>query len=197
VDWRRRLAVHHLQQSRPLYRPIEAVEKVILDCRDGRISMDYQPGHPHGFCSAIWMGEVALCQPLRDPESVIVDLKAMTAPYPENLRQAVIPRFQWESLFSIENAQAAVPRGDQTYVAGCTFRSLSCIAQVLFALDRRYLINEKGALEVAARLPLTISRLSERTGNVRRTVGLCALDAALAELKSVDRELARLTAATP
>jgi predicted nucleotidyltransferase len=25
-----------------LYRPIESVEKVILDCRDGRISMDYQ-----------------------------------------------------------------------------------------------------------------------------------------------------------
>jgi hypothetical protein len=93
-----------------LYRPIESVEKVILDCRDGRISMDYQ---------------------------------------------------------------------------------------LLFALNRRYLINEKGALEVAARLPLTISRLSERTGNVWRAVGLCALDAALAELKSADRELARLSAATP
>ena len=29
-----------------LYRPIERIEKVISDCRDGRISMDYQPGHP-------------------------------------------------------------------------------------------------------------------------------------------------------
>jgi hypothetical protein len=121
----------------------------------------------------------------------------MTAPYPENLRETLIHRFQWESLFSIENAQAAVPRGDQTYVAGCTFRSLSCIAQVLFPLNRRYLINEKRALEVAARLPLTISRLSERARDVWRAVGLCALDAALAELKSIDRELARLTAATP
>ena len=50
-----------------LYRPIESVEKVIGDCRQGRVSMDYQPGHPHGFCSAIWMGEVALCQPLPTP----------------------------------------------------------------------------------------------------------------------------------
>ena len=129
--------------------------------------------------------------------SVIVDLKAMTAPYPENFREALIHRFQRESLFSIENAQAAVPRGDETYIAGCTFRSLSCIAQVLFALNRRYLINEKGALEAAARLPLTISGLSERAGNVWRAVGLCALDAALGELKSIDRELARLTATTP
>ena len=45
-----------------LYRPIESVERVISDCREGRVSMDYQPGHPHGFCSAIWMGEVALCR---------------------------------------------------------------------------------------------------------------------------------------
>ena len=68
-----------------LYRPIESVEAVIRDCRDGRISMDYQPGHPHGFCSAIWMGEVALCRPLRDPRGLIADLKAMTVPYPDKL----------------------------------------------------------------------------------------------------------------
>ena len=49
-----------------LYRPIESVERVIRECREGRLSMDYQPGHPHGFCSAIWMGEVALCRPLSD-----------------------------------------------------------------------------------------------------------------------------------
>ena len=49
-----------------LYRPIESVEKVIRDCREGSVSMDFQPGHPHGFCSAIWMGEIALCRPLSD-----------------------------------------------------------------------------------------------------------------------------------
>jgi hypothetical protein len=38
-----------------LYRPIERIEKVIRDCRDGRITIDYQAGHPHGFCSFIWM----------------------------------------------------------------------------------------------------------------------------------------------
>jgi hypothetical protein len=62
-------------------------------------------------------------------------------PLPGKLREALIHRFQWESLFSIENAQAAVSRGDQTYVAGCTFRSLSCVAQVPFDLNRRYLIK--------------------------------------------------------
>ena len=117
-------------------------------------------------------------------------------PYPDKLQEALIRRFQWEALFSIENAETAVPRGDQAYIAGCAFRSLSCVAQALFALNRRYLINEKGALEAAARLPLTVAGLSERAASVWRAVGLSTFDAALAELRSIDRELARLTAAS-
>ncbi len=142
------------------------------------------------------MGEVALCRPLRDPEAAIAGLKAIALPYPDRLQEALIRRFQWEALFSIENAETAVPRGDQAYIAGCAFRSLSCVAQALFALNRRYLINEKGALEAAARLPLTVAGLSERSASVWRAAGLGTFDAALAELRSIDRELARLTAAS-
>jgi hypothetical protein len=178
-----------------LYRPIESVERVIGDSLEGRVSMDYQPGHPHGFCSAIWMGEVALCQPLSDPEGAIARLKAMTVPYPDPLREALIRRFHWEVLFSIENAQTALPKRDETTIAGCAFRSLACAAQVLFALNRRYLINEKGALAAAARLPLTVSNLAERVKSVWQAIGLRAFDAALTELGSIERELAGLVAA--
>ena len=180
-----------------LYRPIESVERVICDCREGRVSMDYQPGHPHGFCSAIWMGEVALCRPLSDSQGALARLKAMTSPYPDALREALIRRFQWEILFAIENAETAVARGDQTYIAGCAFRSLACGAQVLFAVNRRYLINEKGAIAAAARLPLTVGDLAERVQSVWRSVGVCAFDATLAELKSIEREIARLTEGAP
>jgi hypothetical protein len=178
-----------------LYRQIESVERVIRECREGRVSMDYQPGHPHGFCSAIWIGEVALCRPLRDPEGVLARLKAMTTPYPEQLREALIRRFQWEILFSIENAQTAVPRGDETYIAGCAFRALACAAHVLFAVNRRYLINEKGALAGAAKLPLTVANLTERVKSVWQAIGLCAFDVALTELGSIEHELAGLVEA--
>jgi hypothetical protein len=178
-----------------LYRPIESVERVIRECRDGRVSMDYQPGYPHGFCSAIWMGEVALCRPLSDPEGAVARLKAMTTPYPEALREALIRRFQWEILFSIENTRTALPKGDETYIAGCAFRSLACAAQVLFAVNRRYLINEKGSLAAAARLPLTIDDLAERVKSVWPAIGLHAFDVALTELGSIERELAGLAEA--
>jgi nucleotidyltransferase-like protein len=173
-----------------LYRPLESIERVISDCRQGRVSMDYQPGHPHGFCSAIWMGEVAHCRPLNDAVGALAHLKAMTAPYPEALREALIRRFQWEILFSIENAQTALQKGDETYIAGCVFRSLACAAQVLFAVNRRYLINEKGSLAAAARLPLTIDDLAKRERSVWRAIGLHAFDVALTELGSIERELA-------
>jgi predicted nucleotidyltransferase len=176
-----------------LYRPIESVERVIRECHEGRVSMDYQPGHPHGFCSAIWMGEVALCRPLSDSQGVIARLKAMTTPYPEALREALIRRFQWEILFSI--ARTALPKGDETNIAGCAFRSLACAAQVLFAVNRRYLINEKGALAGAAQLPLTVDNLAERVKSVWQAIGLCAFDVALTELGAIEHELAGLVEA--
>ncbi len=120
-----------------LYRDLARVRAVVAECAAGQISMHYQPGHPHGFCSAIWMGEVALCVPIRDDAGAIAALKARSWPFPDPLRQALVSRFHWEVMFSIENAEIAVERGEQTHIAGCAYRALCCIAQVLFALNRR------------------------------------------------------------
>lgn len=177
-----------------LYRSVEAVRAVISDCRAGRISMDYQPGHPHGFCSAIWMGEVALCRPLHDPRGAIAELKASTSPYPDKLREALVKMFLWEILFAIENAEIAIARGEQTHIAGCAYRALCCIGQVLFALNRRYLINEKGALAEAAGFSLTIPGLSERTARVWAAIGTSEFAIALSDLRALDGELRALVA---
>jgi hypothetical protein len=176
-----------------LYRNCDAVAQIIDACRAGHITMDYQPGHPHGFCSATWMGEVALCRPIHDPRGRIAELKAMTSPYPEPLRDAVIHRFQWEVLFSIENGEIAAARGEQTHIAGCVYRALACIGQVLFALNERYLINEKAALGEAAGFPLTISSLMERVADVWHFTGRNEFSSAFAILRAVELELVALT----
>jgi hypothetical protein len=87
-----------------LYRNIDDVTEMIGKCRAGEITMHYQPGHPHGFCTAIWMGEVALGVPLHDPNGTFAVLKAKTSPYPHALRDALIRKFGWEILFAIETA---------------------------------------------------------------------------------------------
>ena len=176
-----------------LYRNANAVEAVMTSCRAGQVTMDYQPGHPHGFCSAIWMGEIAYCQPLHDPQALIAGLKSIALPYPRALGDALIGRFQWEVLFGIENAELAIARGEQTHVAGCIYRSLACVAQVLFALNERYLINEKGALPEAALLPRTIPHLAEQARKAWELIGDDAPAPACDILWDIDRQLRELT----
>jgi len=178
-----------------LYRGVEPVRAVISACRAGQISMDYQPGHPHGFCSAIWMGEVALCIPLHDPNGAIAELKAATTPYPDALRDALLKMFLWEILFSIENGEIAVARGEQTHIAGCTYRALRCIGQVLFALNRRYLINEKGALAEAASFPRNVSLLPERTDRIWAALGRREFAAVFSDLQALEADVRALTGA--
>ncbi|MBR1125204.1 nucleotidyltransferase domain-containing protein [Bradyrhizobium lablabi] len=175
-----------------LYRNIDEVAQVIEACRSGQITMDYQPGHPHGFCSAIWAGEAALCRPLHDPQGAVAGLKSLALPYPPPLREALVRRFQWEIAFSIGNAELGAVRLDQTHVAGCVYRALACIAQVLFALNERYLINEKGALREAAKLAQTLPELMERVDDVWQFVGDGDFETAVAILRELQQELETL-----
>ena len=73
-----------------LYRELGKVRGVIEACRAGRIERVYQPGHPHAFVSAIYMGEVALAQVLWDPEQVMAPLKRLCTPYPPALAEGLI-----------------------------------------------------------------------------------------------------------
>jgi predicted nucleotidyltransferase len=172
-----------------LYRGVEPVREVIAECCAGRIRMDYQPGHPHGFCSTTWMGEIALCQPLHDTQGVIGGLKAATSPYPDTLRDALLRTFLWEVQFSIANGEIAISRAEQTHIAGCVYRALCCVGQVLFALNRRYLINEKGALAEAAAFPSTLSCLPARTTDIWAAIGKSEFKRALDDLRALDAEL--------
>lgn len=136
-----------------LYRDLAKVRAVIDACRAGRIERHYQPGHPHAFVSAIWMGEVAEPRILWDPTGALAALAALTSPYPPALARAIIDSFLWEATFALQNARTSLHRRDPAYVAGCLFRSVACLAQVLHALNGRYLLNEKGAVAAASRLP--------------------------------------------
>lgn len=176
-----------------LYRDVPQVNCVINDCYAGQITIDYQPGHPHGFVSSIYMGEVAIALPLHDPHNVLDDLKAKTTPYPIQLKQATINSFAWEISFSLFIAQKAVARGDVAYAAGCCFRSVACMNQVLFALNEEYLLNEKGAVAVANSFALCPQNYQQRVESV---FGLLAVDAksimdAIAILEGIEHDLSQ------
>ena len=149
-----------------LYRDIDLVELTIGDCRAGRPSVYYQPGHPHGFHTHIYMGDIHYCRPLYDPEGALRALKNMTEHYPPRLKEALIRRQLWEARFALDTCRRSAARGDAFYVAGCLFRCAACMVQTLFALNERYLVNEKGSVEVADSLPLSPETFREVVDSV-------------------------------
>ncbi len=176
-----------------LYRDLVKVNRVIDDCHIGRITIDYQPGHPHGFVPSIYMGEIALCQALYDPDGVLEALKVKTEPYPVGLKQATIDTFAWEISFSLLVAKKAIARDDVVYAAGCCFRSVACMNQVLFALNEDYLLNEKGAIALANRFAICPQDYQQR---VEQAFALLAADAksiteAIAIIEAIEDDLSQ------
>lgn len=129
-----------------IYRELDAVDRVIADCHAGRVSCDYYLGHPHGFHNHVYMAEVYWCRPLHDPAGEIARLKQATVPYPAALRRALVERYLGDASFMHELARNPARRGDVFHVCGCLFRCAAALVQVLFALNARYFMNEKGAL---------------------------------------------------
>jgi predicted nucleotidyltransferase len=183
-------------QSTPidfLYRDLAHVSAVIDECHAGKITIDYQPGHPHGFVSSIYMGEINLCLPLHDPQGILQKLKTRTSPYPARLKHATIEKFAWEISFSLSAAKKAIDRNDIGYAAGCCFRSVACLNQVLFALNETYLLNEKGATAIADRFAF---RPTNYRARIESAFALLVADAssiknAIAILSEIERELSK------
>lgn len=180
-------------QSHPvdfLYRDVTRVAAAIDTCLAGTITTHYQPGHPHGFVSAIYLGEIAICRPLWDPDGIIASLKTRVVPYPSELQQAIIHHAAWEIDFSIGIARKSVARVDLAYAAGCCFRSVMCMLEVLFALNREYWLNEKGAVAIANRFankpPDVEKRINEVFASLRATPESIQRSIALLEALNAD-----------
>ncbi len=137
-----------------LYRDLARVRHVVDECRAGRPTYHPQPGHPAGFHSHIYLGEVHYCRPLYDSTGVVAALKGLAEPYPPLLRRALIGTYLWQGGFALNTARKGASRGDPYYGAGSLFQCASCLAQVLFALNRRYYINEKGSVRAVDSFPL-------------------------------------------
>ncbi len=159
-----------------LWREIERVEAVLDACEAGRLVTAYQPGHPHCFVNHIYAGEVHANVVLFDADGTMARLRERTDPYPEKLANAAMRTFGWESRFALETAATAAKRGDVAYVSGCLFRAVACMVQALFAANRTYLVNEKGAVGRVEGLARHPQRFAERTAALLGCPGTSAED---------------------
>jgi predicted nucleotidyltransferase len=165
-----------------VYRSLEHVERVISEAEAGRYELDYAQQPPFGFFSATYLGEIAVCVPLFDPEARLDALKRRVADYPEALRRAVVQDYLWQAEFGLAAfARKFADRADAYGTAACLTRAVNQLVLVLFALNRKYPINDKTALaeiaeferaprEFGGRLQQTLGRLGDSPAELAAAV---------------------------
>ncbi|MEU9040458.1 MULTISPECIES: nucleotidyltransferase domain-containing protein [unclassified Kitasatospora] len=173
-----------------ILRDLDRVEQVWADCREGRYEVGVQPGHPLGFWSPCYPGEVACGQVLADPAGELTALKRQTARYPEPLREALTAA-AWEAGFLLDVAEKGAARADALYVSLCLSRAFGVLVQALHAHDRRWCLNEKGALAVAEQLTAAPEDFGRRVRTLLAAPGGSAHD--LTATVSRAQELTRET----
>jgi predicted nucleotidyltransferase len=172
-----------------ILRDLDRVERVWADCRDGRYEVGVQAGHPLGFWSPCYAGEVALGQVLADPTGELTSLRRRTTAYPEALREALTAG-AWEAEFLAGTAAKGAARADTLYVSLCLSRAIGVLVQAMFAEDRRWCLNEKGALAVAEALPCAPTGFGPRVRSLLGAPGASAerLTASVSDARALVEE---------
>ena len=130
-----------------VYRSLEHVERVIADAEAGRYEVHYAQQPPFGFFSGTYLGEIAVCVPLVDPEARLDLLKRRVVEYPEALRRTVMQDYLWAAELGLGAfARKFATRSDGYGTAACLTCAVNQLVLALFALNRKYPINDKTAL---------------------------------------------------
>jgi len=129
-----------------IYRDLQLVERTVEECRAGRSRHVTQPGHPHGFHTHAYLGELHHAVLLHDPTGRVRILKDRARSYPPLLRTQLTQAFSWQATFWLDVAGKSARRGDTYHVTGCLFQTVSSLIQVLYATNERHFLNEKGAI---------------------------------------------------
>lgn len=182
-----------------LYRCLEQVERVIAEAEAGRYELDYAQQPPFGFFSGTYLGEVATCLPVFDPGGWVEKLKRRVAEYPEALRRSVVQEQLWSAEFDLSAfARKFAARGDGFGTAACLTRAVNQMVLALFALNRKYLINDKTALleiagfervprEFGPRVQITLAGLGDSAASLGAAVE--SIETLLCEIASLAGEL--------
>lgn len=153
-----------------LYRDLDRVSRSTDLALAGEFQLHFQVGHPFGVPDFGYAGEVALGVVLADPTGELGRLKQRLDHYPPALAAAVTGRLD-EARFVLGALTKSAHRADTTYVAGCLFRVVTLCAHVVHAKAGRWVVNEKGLVDAADRLPTAPSDFARRAHGLLARLG--------------------------
>jgi predicted nucleotidyltransferase len=156
-----------------ILRDIKRVEQIIKDTEQGIVTANYQTGHPHGYISAMYRGELAIGKIQYANDENFYEFKKQAERYPTALQKGLTEFFMFEAGFSLMFAENNIEKDDVSYVCGHCFRSISSLNQVLFAINKEYCINEKKAVKMIEDFKIKPSNYKER---VDKLISLISTD---------------------
>lgn len=149
-----------------ILRDIDRVRACIEETEQGTVTAHYQAGHPHAYFNVMYRGELASSKVLYSACKAFLELKAQAERYPDCLQKALLDFFLFEAEFSCQLAEKAAQEKELSYLAGHLFRSVSACNQVLFAINRKYCLNEKRASRRIETFAVAPEQYSERVNAV-------------------------------
>ncbi|WP_127130191.1 DNA polymerase subunit beta [Georgenia sp. SYP-B2076] len=155
------------------YRDLDRVRSAWEGAQRGVFAFHAEVGHPFGVPDFAYAGELALAVVLADPTGELAALKDEFQEYPPALRRALADCLG-EAVLLVEVALKAVPRRDTTYVAGCLFRAFTLCAHAIHGHAGHWLVDEKGAITAADRLPGAPEGFSARAHGILSALGMAA-----------------------
>lgn len=154
-----------------ILRDLDRVRRVWADCRAGRFETGMQAGHPLGFWSPAYPGEVALGRVLADTDGELAALKEETRAYPPALRTSLTGAAVWDAGFSVTMAGKSSAAQDVLHAALCLSRAIGQLVQALYAHHGTWCLNEKGALAAVAAMPDTPPEFAARATELLARLG--------------------------
>ena len=153
-----------------IYRDLDRVRRSVDLAVAGQFAFHFQVGHPFGIPDFAYAGELALGIVLADPTGELQRLKDRLRAYPAALGATIISRLD-EARFLLGISTKPARRADTTFVAGCLFRVVTLCAYAVHAQAGRWVINEKGVVDAAARLDCAPVDFGERAHAVLADLG--------------------------
>jgi nucleotidyltransferase-like protein len=154
-----------------IYRDVDRVARIWRDCRAGRYEIGVQAGHPLGFYSHGYPGEVALCQLLADPTGELAALRVETQRYPDALAAALVAAVWEPDLLLYGAASHGTAAVEPWFTAGCLFRALGVLGHALLGHHRVWITHEKRLLEAAGELPGAPPQFTRRAHAILGRIG--------------------------
>jgi predicted nucleotidyltransferase len=133
-----------------LYKNLDQLERVIAQAHRGHYEHCYSQHAPFGFYSDTYLAEVQASVVLYDPDAIVQRLKRATIEYPEALRKNLSRDAIGAATFDLHTARLTAAASDTYLTLATVIRILDRLVHALFALNRRYRVNDKTALSELA-----------------------------------------------